>query len=84
MLAAIGPSFIGYGPFTMPCQTKHPSHARFLPVCEFPSFLPKEVDNIKDPFARKLASRIERVPVQVRAELYEILPFISVESMHKI
>ncbi|KAL3511053.1 hypothetical protein ACH5RR_030454 [Cinchona calisaya] len=35
------------------------------PVCEFPAFLPKEVENIKDPFARKLASRIERLPVQV-------------------
>ncbi|KAL5553640.1 hypothetical protein UlMin_041041 [Ulmus minor] len=31
----------------------------------FPSFLPKEVEKIKDPFARKLASRIERVPVHV-------------------
>lgn len=29
----------------------------------FPSFLPSEVENIKDPFARKLASRIERLPV---------------------
>ncbi|KAM7484428.1 hypothetical protein LguiA_000437 [Lonicera macranthoides] len=31
----------------------------------FPSFLPKEVENIKDLPARKLASRIERVPVQL-------------------
>ncbi|KAF5180174.1 alpha/beta-Hydrolases superfamily protein [Thalictrum thalictroides] len=30
----------------------------------FPSFLPKEVENIKDPFARKLAKRIQRLPVQ--------------------
>lgn len=30
---------------------------------EFPDFLPKQVENIKDPFARKLASRIERLPV---------------------
>ncbi|KDP41297.1 hypothetical protein JCGZ_15704 [Jatropha curcas] len=29
----------------------------------FPSFLPKEINNIKDPFARKLAARIERLPV---------------------
>ncbi|KAJ8760583.1 hypothetical protein K2173_015250 [Erythroxylum novogranatense] len=29
----------------------------------FPSFLPKEVENIKDLFARKLATRIERLPV---------------------
>ncbi|KAK2636075.1 hypothetical protein Ddye_030867 [Dipteronia dyeriana] len=32
---------------------------------KFPSFLPKQVDNIKDSFARKLASRIERLPVHV-------------------
>lgn len=31
----------------------------------FPSFLPKEVENIKDPFARRLATRIERLPVSV-------------------
>ncbi|KAI9170151.1 hypothetical protein LWI28_023349 [Acer negundo] len=40
--------------------------ARFKASAEkFPSFLPKQVDNIKDSFARKLASRIERLPVQV-------------------
>lgn len=33
----------------------------------FPSFLPKEVDRIKDPSARKLATRIERLPVQVKS-----------------
>ncbi|CAI9109833.1 OLC1v1009744C1 [Oldenlandia corymbosa var. corymbosa] len=32
---------------------------------EFPSFLPKEVHEIKDPFARALAQRIQRLPVQV-------------------
>ncbi|XP_052171999.1 uncharacterized protein LOC127787949 isoform X2 [Diospyros lotus] len=31
----------------------------------FPSFLPAQVHDIKDPFARKLAARIERLPVQV-------------------
>ncbi|KAJ8440867.1 hypothetical protein Cgig2_022723 [Carnegiea gigantea] len=31
----------------------------------FPSFLPEDVDNIKDTFARNLAQRIERLPVQV-------------------
>ncbi|CAI0463146.1 unnamed protein product [Linum tenue] len=31
----------------------------------FPAFLPKEVENIKDPSARKLASRIQRLPVTV-------------------
>ncbi|KAK6116423.1 hypothetical protein DH2020_049885 [Rehmannia glutinosa] len=30
---------------------------------EFPAFLPKELENIKEPVARKLASRIERLPV---------------------
>ncbi|XP_031268494.1 uncharacterized protein LOC116126964 [Pistacia vera] len=30
----------------------------------FPSFLPKEVEKIKDPFARSLAQRIQRLPVQ--------------------
>ncbi|TQD95264.1 hypothetical protein C1H46_019056 [Malus baccata] len=29
----------------------------------FPSFLPKEVDKIKDPYARTLARRMERLPV---------------------
>ncbi|KAI3976733.1 hypothetical protein MKX01_008591 [Papaver californicum] len=31
----------------------------------FPSFLPKEVEKIKDPYARKLAQRIERIPVKI-------------------
>ncbi|KAF9591533.1 hypothetical protein IFM89_004587 [Coptis chinensis] len=30
----------------------------------FPAFLPKEVENIKDPCARNLAKRIQRLPVQ--------------------
>lgn len=32
----------------------------------FPSFLPKEVESIRDPAARELAKRIERLPVKVR------------------
>ncbi|VVA39259.1 PREDICTED: alpha/beta [Prunus dulcis] len=36
---------------------------RVRSVSGFPSFLPKEVEKIKDPFARKLAARIERLPV---------------------
>lgn len=32
---------------------------------KFPSFLPKQMEEIKDPFARKLATRIERLPVNV-------------------
>lgn len=31
----------------------------------FPSFLPEEVNKIRDPSARTLAQRIERLPVQV-------------------
>ncbi|CAL5430790.1 unnamed protein product [Camellia sinensis] len=31
----------------------------------FPSFLPREVHKIKDPFARNLATRIHRLPLQV-------------------
>ncbi|KAL2905420.1 Dolichyl-diphosphooligosaccharide--protein glycosyltransferase subunit STT3 [Bienertia sinuspersici] len=30
----------------------------------FPSFLPEEIEDIKDSFARNLALRIERLPVQ--------------------
>ncbi|XP_021299750.1 uncharacterized protein LOC110428282 isoform X2 [Herrania umbratica] len=36
-----------------------------LAADEFPPFLPKQVEQIKDPFARKLATRIERLPVKV-------------------
>ncbi|KAJ4826081.1 hypothetical protein Tsubulata_015176, partial [Turnera subulata] len=32
---------------------------------EFPSFLPKEVQKIQDPFARTLAQRIQRLPVEI-------------------
>ncbi|KAG6654157.1 hypothetical protein I3843_05G115500 [Carya illinoinensis] len=51
-----------------------PKHAkRRAPKCPgvystlagFPSFLPKEIENIKDPFARTFATRIERLPVSV-------------------
>ncbi|KAM1296846.1 hypothetical protein ACFX2I_023644 [Malus domestica] len=31
----------------------------------FPSFLPKEVEKIKDPYARTLAQRMERLPVPI-------------------
>lgn len=33
--------------------------------CQFPAFLPKEMESIKDPFARNLASRIQRLPVDL-------------------
>ncbi|KAJ4710740.1 alpha/beta-Hydrolases superfamily protein [Melia azedarach] len=46
------------------CVSKCANKTRFKVLAEkFPSFLPKEVENIKDPFARKLATRIERLPV---------------------
>lgn len=32
---------------------------------EFPSFLPTQVENVKDLFARKMASRIQRLPVEL-------------------
>ena len=35
----------------------------------FPSFLPKEVQNIRDPYARTLAQRIVRLPVKVMSFL---------------
>ncbi|XP_021910459.1 uncharacterized protein LOC110824195 isoform X2 [Carica papaya] len=39
---------------------------RFTALADnFPSFLPEQVERIKDPFARKLATRIERLPVHV-------------------
>jgi hypothetical protein len=47
--------------------TKRRAHVKLFTVqgSNFPSFLPKEVENIKDPFARRLATRIERLPVSV-------------------
>lgn len=51
------PTPIGIGPTTT---------RRFrVQAIKFPSFIPKEVEKIKDPFARNLASRIERIPVPV-------------------
>uniref|UniRef100_A0A5B7BNR3 Putative monoacylglycerol lipase ABHD6 n=1 Tax=Davidia involucrata TaxID=16924 RepID=A0A5B7BNR3_DAVIN len=41
------------------------SACRGGPVGGFPSFLPEEVHKIKDPFARTLAQRIQRLPVQI-------------------
>ncbi|XP_021905432.1 uncharacterized protein LOC110820295 isoform X2 [Carica papaya] len=37
----------------------------------FPSFLPKEIEKIKDPFARALARRIERLPVPLQIGVSE-------------
>lgn len=53
--------------------------------CEFPSFLPKEVENIKDSFARNLAQRIRRLPVKGESADYCIMsscvqPYIRSEE----
>ncbi|XP_059445451.1 alpha/beta hydrolase domain-containing protein VTE7 isoform X2 [Corylus avellana] len=53
-------------PAQPPMPSKSSAPRRFGILCAgagFPPFLPKEVENIKDPSARKLASRIERLPV---------------------
>lgn len=38
----------------------------------FPSFLPKDVNRIKDPFARSLATRVQRLPVSVTFFVFSI------------
>ena len=51
----------------------------------FPPFLPKEVEKIKDPFARSLAQRIERLPVKVCIPFYFlflILYYITVQDQY--
>ncbi len=52
---------------TMPMKRSGSSskHVGVFSAHEFPSFLPKQVENIKDTFARNLATRIERLPVPV-------------------
>ncbi|XP_057962205.1 alpha/beta hydrolase domain-containing protein VTE7-like [Malania oleifera] len=57
-----GSSLAGLGSTTAKCRNRSPFRVF---ATEFPPFLPKEVERIKDPFARKLAKRIERLPVQV-------------------
>ncbi|XP_028761942.1 uncharacterized protein LOC114720463 [Neltuma alba] len=45
---------------------RRPLSTRFAVVAHgFPSFLPKQVQQIKDPFARNFALRIQRLPVPV-------------------
>ena len=44
----------------------------------FPSFLPKEVEKIKDPFTRKLATRIERLSVPVSLLHFLQILFFSI------
>ncbi|XP_030956715.1 uncharacterized protein LOC115978931 isoform X3 [Quercus lobata] len=50
---------------TMAMTKKRSSGAVCYAELSFPSFLPKQVENIKDTFARKLATRIDRLPVPV-------------------
>ncbi|KAK6242647.1 Alpha/beta hydrolase fold-1 - like 10 [Theobroma cacao] len=46
-------------------KTQRRRRFTILAADEFPPFLPKQVEQIKDPFARKLATRIERLSVKV-------------------
>ncbi|XP_050238946.2 alpha/beta hydrolase domain-containing protein VTE7 [Mercurialis annua] len=64
-LTAISPAFL------MPRKCRAAMHFT-VSASDFPPFLPKEVQNIEDPFARKLATRIERLPVQVKFSNQEI------------
>ncbi|XP_075657779.1 alpha/beta hydrolase domain-containing protein VTE7 isoform X2 [Castanea sativa] len=50
---------------TMPMTKKRSGGTVCFAELSFPSFLPKQVENIKDTFARKLATRIDRLPVPV-------------------
>lgn len=38
---------------------------RVLGAAAFPEFLPRQVEEIRDPHARELATRIQRLPVKV-------------------
>ncbi|GMH27575.1 hypothetical protein Nepgr_029418 [Nepenthes gracilis] len=55
-----------YSPMYLTAPAKFKSNRGFRVFADgFPSFLPKEVEKIKDPFAIKMAKRIERLPVPV-------------------
>ncbi|XP_047255486.1 2-hydroxy-6-oxononadienedioate/2-hydroxy-6-oxononatrienedioate hydrolase isoform X3 [Capsicum annuum] len=60
MLTFISPIPIG-GP-NVKCS-KNSNPLRILSAHDFPDFLPKQIDKVKDLYARKMASRIERIPV---------------------
>ncbi|KAK8686992.1 hypothetical protein V6N13_085825 [Hibiscus sabdariffa] len=49
----------------------------------FPPFLPKEVEKIKDPFARNLARRIKRLPVQVLPCVNLLRDFMLQSVVHR-
>ena len=60
---------------TVAMTKKRSSGAVCYAGLSFPSFLPKQVDNIKDTFARKLATRIDRLPVPVRKLSHSLFLF---------
>ncbi|XP_065860566.1 alpha/beta hydrolase domain-containing protein VTE7 [Euphorbia lathyris] len=47
------------------CRTSRPRRRFTVLANNFPPFLPKQVENINDSFARNLAARIERLPVNL-------------------
>ncbi|KAL7181492.1 hypothetical protein ACSBR1_040394 [Camellia fascicularis] len=55
---------MGFAPATATATAKLQSRFRVSGEEAFPSFLPREVHKIKDPFARNLATRIHRLPLQ--------------------
>ncbi|XP_048501845.1 alpha/beta hydrolase domain-containing protein VTE7 isoform X2 [Beta vulgaris subsp. vulgaris] len=63
-MLTLSPSYASPLPLKLSKKSKFRTHFH---VCAngFPSFLPKEIDNIKDKFARNLAQRIQRLPVQL-------------------
>uniref|UniRef100_A0A7C9CL74 AB hydrolase-1 domain-containing protein n=1 Tax=Opuntia streptacantha TaxID=393608 RepID=A0A7C9CL74_OPUST len=70
MLAAVGvvaPPIAGNSPLSTQLKPLNTSAKRRVSTVfaqdGFPSFLPKQIHSIKDPFARNLAVRIERLPV---------------------
>lgn len=48
----------------------------------FPSFLPKEVGKIKDPFARTMARKIERLPVKRFLFHYSFSPCVLFDEIN--
>ena len=61
-----------WGSAPLHIQWKKPKRPGVI-LNDLPSFLPKEVYNIKDQSARNLASRIQRLPVS--SHLENLVPF---------
>ncbi|XP_052172808.1 uncharacterized protein LOC127788502 [Diospyros lotus] len=64
-LPVIGAGRMQCGPRNLTLHATASSEASRSGDSGFPSFLPKEVNKIKDPCARTLARRIQRLPVQI-------------------